>query len=257
MTAGTEYNGISFGSSSMQFASNTTVATQRFYHINAPTYTFASAGGTITSAATLSIGNAPIAGTNATITNSYALWVQDGQTRLAGGLEIAGSSPASVTASETAIGGGVIRTAGNTYVGGSILSVRGVDYTFPAAGAAGKLTNDGAGNVSWSNGPVVFTLTDGATISVNAALGAMATVTLGGNRTMGAPSNPVNGQTLLFRITQSTGSNTITWDAAYAFSTALPAPTLSTAAGAVDYVGFVYSSASSKWHCVSYQLGFA
>jgi hypothetical protein len=54
-----------------------TITTQRAFEISAPTYAFVGAS-TITTAATVAITAAPAAGTNATITNPYALWVQAG-----------------------------------------------------------------------------------------------------------------------------------------------------------------------------------
>jgi hypothetical protein len=59
------------------------LTTQRFIRITAPTIAFAGAS-TVASAATLSIAGAPIAGTNATITNSYALWVEAGMSQFGG-----------------------------------------------------------------------------------------------------------------------------------------------------------------------------
>jgi len=103
----------------------------------------------------------------------------------------------------------------------------------------------------------VFALTDAATIATDATNGNEFTVTLGGNRTMGAPTNPVDGQKILYRLTQDgTGSRTMAWNAVFAFSSSLPSPTLTTTAGGIDYIAFVYSSASSKWHCLAYTLGF-
>jgi hypothetical protein len=55
-------------------------ATQREVLIRPPTYAFVGAS-TITNAATLAISGAPIAGANATITNSYAFWTQNGLVR--------------------------------------------------------------------------------------------------------------------------------------------------------------------------------
>lgn len=83
-TAATEAIGVSFLGATRQHASNTTVATQREIVFAAPTYSFASATGTITNAATVAIAAAPIVGTNAAITNSYSLWVQSGNTAQAG-----------------------------------------------------------------------------------------------------------------------------------------------------------------------------
>ena len=63
------------------------IATQRAVVVQAPTYAF-TASSNITKAATVAITNAPIAGTNATITNPYALWVQAGVSQFDGGCYI-------------------------------------------------------------------------------------------------------------------------------------------------------------------------
>ena len=90
-------------------------------------------------------------------------------------------------------------------------------------------------------------LTDAATISVDASQGNDFRVTLGASRTMGNPANPANGQQIIFQITQgSGGSATITWGTAYEFSTGLPQPTLSTAAGQTDLLGFIYNAAKRR-----------
>lgn len=57
-----------------------TFTNQRFAQFLAPTIAFTSAD-TITNTATVYVDAAPIAGTNATLTNSYALWVDDGASR--------------------------------------------------------------------------------------------------------------------------------------------------------------------------------
>lgn len=56
------------------------VTTTRAFLVQAPTYAFTAAS-TITNAATFYINDAPAAGTNATITNPYALWVDAGSAR--------------------------------------------------------------------------------------------------------------------------------------------------------------------------------
>jgi hypothetical protein len=113
-------------------------------------------------------------------------------------------------------------------------------------------------------GPALFSamtpvaLTDAATIAVNAALGNLFRVTLAGNRTLGAPTNPTDGQTLDFEITQDgTGTRTLAYASAFEFSTTLGSPTLSTAAGAVDMLSFRYSSVAAKWRCTKIILGSA
>jgi hypothetical protein len=101
-------------------------------------------------------------------------------------------------------------------------------------------------------------LTDAATIATNADLGDIFKVTLGGNRTMAAPTNPAAGKRITYRLTQDgTGSRTITWNAAFRFSTDIPEPTLSTDADATDYVVFVYNADASTWDCLGVNCGFA
>ena len=104
----------------------------------------------------------------------------------------------------------------------------------------------------------VVALTDASTISVNAALGNTFRVTLGGNRTMGTPSNPADGQMILFEVAQDlTGSRTLAWSSAYLFTTGLPAPTLTTTASFVDVIGFKYASSAAKWRCLAVSLGYS
>jgi hypothetical protein len=79
-TASTEHIGISITGATRQHAAGA-IAVQREIVIDQPTYSFASAS-TITNAATVAISGAPVAGTNATITNPYALWVQGGRARI-------------------------------------------------------------------------------------------------------------------------------------------------------------------------------
>jgi hypothetical protein len=84
------------------------------------------------------------------------------------------------------------------------------------------------------------TLTDGATISVwDCAQGQKAKVTLGGNRTMPAPINFVEGTTyFLWVIQDATGTRGITsWNSVFDFGTA-GAPTLTAAANKADLMTF-------------------
>jgi len=59
---------------------------QRTFSVGPQTYAFTAAS-TITNAATVAVLGAPIAGTNATIVENRALWVQAGTTHLGGGVE--------------------------------------------------------------------------------------------------------------------------------------------------------------------------
>lgn len=87
----------------------------------------------------------------------------------------------------------------------------------------------------WSAASLV-TLTDAATIAVDMSTFINAQVTLGGNRTLGAPTNDKPGQTGVIRIIQDgTGSRTLAFNAAWVFAGGVD-PVLSTAASAEDYL---------------------
>lgn len=82
------------------------------------------------------------------------------------------------------------------------------------------------------------TLTDAATIAWDMSTGIDFTVTLGGNRTLGNPTNTVVGRRGRIRVVQDgTGSRTLTKDTNHK-TAAGAALTLSTAAGSVDYIDY-------------------
>lgn len=83
-------------------------------------------------------------------------------------------------------------------------------------------------------------LTDASTIAWDTSLGQVATFTfVSSNRTMGAPTNLVNGAFYALAVIQNAGSNTLTWNSVFKWAGGT-APTLSTGAGAKDY--FVFRS---------------
>lgn len=103
----------------------------------------------------------------------------------------------------------------------------------------------------------VNALTDAATIAVDASLAQVHTVTLGGNRTLGNPTNPVNGARLMFRVTQDgTGTRTLAYGSDYRFGAVVQQPVLSTTAGKTDYIGFIYNGAAVKWDCIAFARGY-
>ena len=96
----------------------------------------------------------------------------------------------------------------------------------------------------------VSSLSDGSTITVDFTSGIHHSVTLGGNRTFGNPSNDGStvGQSGSIFITQDgTGSRTASFHSDYKFVGGT-APTLSTAANAVDRIDYVIK-ASGVIHC--------
>ncbi len=87
-------------------------------------------------------------------------------------------------------------------------------------------------------------LTDAATIAVDLSLGNNFTVTLAGNRTLGAPTNVTAGQSGVIVVTQDgTGSRTLAYNSAYKFAGGT-APTLTTTASAVDVLAYYVESAT-------------
>lgn len=96
--------------------------------------------------------------------------------------------------------------------------------------------------------PAVVPLTFGGAIAVNAALGNVFAVTLTSSAgALANPTNPADGQAIRVRVIQdATGGRTLAYGSAYDFGTAGP-PTLSTAANAVDILGFEYVASLSKW----------
>lgn len=93
-------------------------------------------------------------------------------------------------------------------------------------------------------------LIDAATIAVDASLSNVFTVTLGGNRTLGQPTNPKDGQSITIFITQDgTGSRTLAYHADWLFPGGTD-PTLTTTAAAVDVLSAIYNGATTKWYAV-------
>ena len=91
----------------------------------------------------------------------------------------------------------------------------------------------------------VTTLTDAANISTDLAASNNFQVTLAGNRTLDNPSNCTAGQSgSIFIVQDGTGSRTLAFGSYFDFAGGT-APTLSTAASAVDRIDYVVRSASS------------
>ena len=110
------------------------------------------------------------------------------------------------------------------------------------------LFNDGAYNAD-------ATLADGATITWDVGSSPVAKVTLGGNRTLSAPTNSASGQFISLTVIQdATGSRLLTWNSAYEF-TGDTAPTLTTTASKADVFVFKYNG--TVWHEVGRNLNLS
>lgn len=120
----------------------------------------------------------------------------------------------------------------NLYVAGSITFGSGASSSTIRTGT--NTTNPIAvGDVYSAYAEV--TLTDAATIAVDMSTFLNARVTLGGNRTLGNPTNAKVGQSGYIAVVQDgTGSRTLSFSSNWKREGG--APTLSTAAGTVDYI---------------------
>ena len=91
----------------------------------------------------------------------------------------------------------------------------------------------------------VKTLTDASTVASDFDAGQNFTLTLAGNRTLGAPSNVDAGQVgSIFIIQDGTGSRTLAYNSIWKFAGGT-APTLSTAAGAIDRLDYIVQSGTA------------
>jgi hypothetical protein len=109
----------------------------------------------------------------------------------------------------------------------------GIGTVSPAA------TLDVVGTVSIAKASVLSqTLTDGATINWDTSLGQVATITLGGARTMAAPTNLKVGTYILHVVQDGVGGRTITWNSVFKWPAGV-APTLTTTANRRDLFSFV------------------
>ena len=139
---------------------------------------------------------------------------------------------------------------------GQFLSTNGSGVlSFASGGVTGVSTSATGTVLTLSDSNVLFgkggyfaeqTLTDGATVTWNASTQQVAKLTLGGNRTLSAPTNGVTGQFISIAVIQDgTGSRTLTWNSAYVF-TGGTAPTLTTTASKADVFVFRYNG--TVWH---------
>ena len=104
------------------------------------------------------------------------------------------------------------------------------------------------------------TLTDAATITTDASTGIHFRVTLGGNRTLAVPTNPTDGQRILWEFIQDgTGNRTITLaggTGGFAFGTDISSIALTTTANKRDVVGAVYNASLQKWLVIAFVRGY-
>jgi hypothetical protein len=133
-------------------------------------------------------------------------------------------------------------------------------------GTDGRLTLPIDGDILDSNGTSVLgggstTVVDtsySSTINTDASAGDIFDISLTGNTTLANPTNPVNGKTLRWRISQdSTGNRTVTLGNKFNIpgSATSPLP-FSTAANKMDMLAATYHAGRDKWDVVAFVPGY-
>lgn len=128
--------------------------------------------------------------------------------------------------------------------------------TFPSSGV---IVTENA-TQSLSNKAIhrrVVNLVDGPTINIDASLGDVYRITLGGSRILANPTNLVDGQMIQLQITQdATGLRTISYGPIFRFSSDLSTPVLSTLPGATDRLLFEYNSNGPHLDLIAVNKGY-
>jgi hypothetical protein len=97
-----------------------------------------------------------------------------------------------------------------------------------------------------------------STINTDAATGDIFDITLTGNTTLANPTNPVNGKTLRWRISQdSTGGRTITLGNKFNIPSSASSPLpWSTSPNKMDILAATYHAGRDKWDVIAFVPGY-
>ncbi len=261
--------------SSPTFAGLTVSGAATFLTINKVTFTQPTTSATLTIPDGVTLTGPSASGTVMTLGNAETITGAKtfGSAGAVGRLKIAGSTSGSTTLDASAAASGTLTlpAATDTLVGkattdtftnkafdtagtGNSLSINGVPVTANAGtGAVVRATSPsiasptftGVSSFSGAARGAQVALTDAATIAFDMALGNDGAVTLGGNRTLGAPTNvPSGGQGgSLFFTQDAVGSRTLSYNSVWKFAGGI-VPSLSTTPGAVDRLDFTVKDAT-------------
>jgi len=132
------------------------------------------------------------------------------------------------------------------YIPTSVSSTIVADKTFTASVVfTSALRMDGIISVSGPVKSFITTLTDAASIAVSMNTGNNFLVTLGGNRTLAAPSNATTGQTgSIYVVQDGTGSRTLSYNTVWKFQGG-SVPVATTTTAGVDLIAYNVRSAST------------
>lgn len=103
------------------------------------------------------------------------------------------------------------------------------------------------------------TLTDGATVALNAGLASTFILSAGGDRTILAPTNPKAGKRILIAHYANGANRTLTLTTgsagSFRFGTTITGLTTTTS-GTIDYIEAVYITNADRWDVIGYNKGF-
>lgn len=169
-----------------------------------------------------------------------------GYLKIASGLGIAiPSTSASIPLADLAAGTAGINISGVAATATALATPRTID----------GVAFDGTANISLEH---TVTLTDGATPALDAALGSVFRLVAAGDRTIGVPTNPRDGQRILIQHKASGANRTLALNAGaggFRFGSTITALT-ATLSGKTDYLECVYNAADNFHDLISYVKGF-
>jgi hypothetical protein len=100
-------------------------------------------------------------------------------------------------------------------------------------------------------------LSDASTVVTDASLSNHFRVILGGNRILGNPTNPTDGQKIVWELIQdNVGARVITYGGQFVFGSDITSAVLSTAPNKRDFLGAIYNAAETKWYIISITRGY-
>lgn len=115
--------------------------------------------------------------------------------------------------------------------------------------------------VRWGSGVKPFppvALSDATTIATDASLGTHFRVTISGNRTLGVPSNPTDGQVCVWEVTASGNDRTLTLSSStggFEFGADVTeVPTI--AEDTTTYIQAVYNASANRWRVIGVVGGY-
>ena len=172
-----------------------------------------------------------------TASNTLTLAGTDGSTLNVGAGGTLGSAAYTASTAYEVAGAAAAAQAASQPVDSDLTAIAALTTT--AYGRAFLALADAAAARATIGTSTTQTLTDAASITWDMATSPVAKVTLGGNRTLAAPTNLVDGGTYILRVIQDgTGSRTLAYDAVFKWPGGT-APVLSTAINAIDILTFV------------------